>query len=435
MNRRLLRAPILIVLGLVVLVGACAEDLDTGASCPALCPGQELVVLDTTLTPAIVLDTTLGPYPFTGFETPILLAHRGDTLDVRMVARFDTLVRDYAPSGDTLRPVSRVDSASVTIRLVKTELPLPATFFLDAYDVRDSTLVDSIPTSVLPHFSPARLLGTLQVDSADFVDSASVHIPIDTAVLMAAVRDPVEGMRIGIRIRSADPVALWVSTSENPTIGPRLRFRPVSDTVGGADSTAIALDVYPTSRTPTRPLFANADYVDYMVVADAPDLRAPNRFSVGGLPALRSYLRFDLPLWVTDSTFVVRAQLEFTQDPLYGLDQADSVVVFPQLVVAGRAVTELSRAATLLAPASFFISDSIRRAPGDSGTVAIEINALIRQWTTTNGVRTIPSAIVLRMADEGFTSAGLRFFGLGAAPALRPRLRISYVRNANFGRP
>lgn len=435
MNRRLLRAPLLLALGLVVLVGACAEDLDTGASCPALCPGQELVVLDTTLTPAIVFDTTLGPYPFTGFETPILLAHRGDTLDVRMVARFDTLVRDYAPSGDTLRPVRRVDSASVAIRLVKTALPLPATFFLDAYDVRDSTLVDSIPTSVLPHFSPARLLGTLQVDSADFVDSASVHIPIDTAVLMAAVRDPVLGMRIGIRIRSAEPVALWVSTSENATIGPRLRFRPVSDTVGGADSTAIAFEIYPTSNTPTRPLFANADYVDYMVVADAPDLRAPNRFSVGGLPALRSYLRFDLPLWVTDSTFVVRAQLEFTQDPLYGLDQGDSVVVFPQLVVAANAVTDLARAATLLAPASFFISDSIRRAPGDSGTVAIEINALIRQWTTTNGVRSIPSAVVLRMANEGYTSSGLRFFGLGAAPALRPRLRISYVRNANFGRP
>lgn len=435
MNRRLLRAPALVVLGLAVLAGACTERLENGAACPALCPGQELIVLDTTLTPAIVLDTTLGPYPFQGYESPMLLAKRGSALDTRIIVRFDTLVRDYAPSNDTLRPVRTVDSASVMIRLIKTGLAVPSTFYLDMYDVRDSTAIDTIPAQLLPHFVPSRLLGTLQIDSADFVDSASVRIPIDTAVLMAAIREPLLGMRVGIAIRSASDVAFWVTTADDPGNGPRLKFRPVSATPGGADSTAIAFTITPTSQTPTRPLFANADYIDYLLVANAPNLRAANRFSIGGVPGLRTYLRFDLPLWLTDSSFVVRAQLEFTQDPIYGLDQGDSIVVFPQLVLAGNLVTELSRAATLLAPAGFFVTDSIRRAPADSGSVAIEINGLIRNWVSTNGVRPLPSAIVLRSAREGYSAVGLRFFGLGAAPGLRPRIRVSYVRNASFGRP
>jgi hypothetical protein len=435
MNRRLLRAPALVVLGLAVLAGACTERLDTGANCPALCPGQTLNVLDTTLSPAIVFDTTLGPYPFQGYESPLLLAKRGTALDTRIIARFDTLVRDYAPSLDTLRPISTIDSASLTIRLIKTGLALPATFYLDLYDVRDSTANDTIPAQLLPHFAPSRFLGTLQIDSADFKDSASVNIPIDTAVLMSAIRDPLLGMRFGVSIRGTGDVALWVSPSEDVANGPRLKYRPISATPGGADSTAIAFTVTPTSTTPPRPLFAAADYLDYLLVAAAPDFQGPDRFWVGGVPAVRPYLRFDLPLWLTDSSFVVRAQLEFTQDPIYGLDQGDSIVVYPQLVLAGNSVTELARAATLLAPAGFFVTDSIRRAPADSGTVALEINGLIRNWVSTNGVRPLPSAIVLRAKQEGYSAAGLRFFGTGAAPGLRPRVRVSYVRNANFGRP
>lgn len=435
MNRRLLRAPVLLAFGFAVLLGACAEHLESGTSCPALCPGQDLVILDTVLTPAITMDTTLGPYPFRGFESPLLLAKRGDTLDVRMIVRFDTLVRDYAPAGDTLRPVHTIDSASVTLRLRRTGLPLPATFFLDAFDVRDGTAVDSIPSMLLPHFVPGRLLGSLQIDSANFSDTSAVHIPLDSAVLMAAVRVAGQTMRVGVRVRSAGSVAVWVTPSDDVVNGPQLRFRPISATPGGADSTTVPFTIPPTSSTPSRPLFANADFVDYTLVAVAPNLRAASRFSVGGVPGVRSYLRFDVPPWVTDSTFVVRAQLEFTQDPIYGLDQRDSIVVYPQLVIAGHAVTELARAASLLAPTGLFVTDSIRRAPADSGRVAIEVNGLIRQWTTTNGVRIIPSAIVLRAANEGSSAAGLRFFGLSAAPGLRPRLRISYVRNANFGRP
>lgn len=435
MNRRLLRAPVLLAFGFALLLGACAEHLESGSSCPTLCPGQDLVILDTVLSPAITMDTTLGPYPFRGFESPMLLARRGDTLDVRVIVRFDTLVRDYAPSGDSLRPVHTIDSASVTVRLTRTALPLPATFFVDAYDVRDSVAVDSIPSMLLPHFVPGRLLGTVRIDSANFSDTVSVHVPLDTAVLMAAIRDPTRAMRVGLRVRSTGSVAVWVAPSDDVVNGPQLRFRPVSATPGGADSTIVPFSVLPTSSTPTRPLFANADFVDYTLVAVAPNLRAPNRFSTGGVPAVRSYLRFNLPPWLTDSTFVVRAQLEFTQDPIYGLDQRDSIVVYPQLVIAGHAVPDVARAASLLAPAGFFVTDSIRRAPADSGRVAIEINGLIRQWTTTNGVRAIPSAVVLRAANEGSTATGLRFFGLNAAPGLRPRLRVSYVRNANFGRP
>jgi hypothetical protein len=435
MTRRRLRASLLVAVALAAAGAACTEQLSTGANCPALCPGQDVVIRDTVLTPAIVLDTTLAPYPFLGYEQPLLLALRGDTLDTRVIVRFDTLVRDFAPSGDTLRPITQVDSASVSIRLLRTKLALPATFHLDVYDVNDTTLVDSIPSNLIPSFTPARLVGSLQVDSATYKDSAVVHIPVDTTWLMAAIREPLAGVRVGIRVRAGGVgVALHVSSSDDPINAPRLRYRPTASP-GGSDSTAVAFAVFPTSRTPTTPQFANADYVDYSLVVAAPNLRAPGRFAAGGIPTARSYLRFDLPLWVTDSSYVVRAQLELVQDPIRGLDQGDSIVVFPQLVIAGHSVTELRRAVTLLAPAGFCITYSIRRAPADSGVVSFEINSIVRQWVSTNGVRPIPTAIVLRAAGEGSQATGLRFFGLGAPAAVRPRIRLSYVRNANFGRP
>ena len=47
-----------------------------------------------------------------------------------------------------------------------------------------------------------------------------------------------------------------------------------------------------------------------------------------------------------------------------------------------------------------------------------------------------PRALVLRVADEGYEPGELRFYSSEAAdPALRPRLRITYVPRVTFGQP
>ncbi|MBP7549840.1 MAG: hypothetical protein KA761_06095 [Gemmatimonadaceae bacterium] len=428
MTRRLLRAPALLAVLLATIAGACSERLDTADSCPVLCPGQQLDIIDTVLDPGIALDTTLDGFPLIGLETPLLLASRGDTLDVRTIIRFDSLTRLWTPTGDTARPVTFVDSATLQVRLFKSGVKVPNRFYVDAYDVGDTTLVDSLPANLLPFFTAGRLLGSRQVDSATFLDSSTISIPLDTARLREVVTTGAV-LRIGLQVRSTESAMFYATTSDDASNGPRLRYRVSPDTAVAATL------VRPASNTPRTPVNVNGDYLDYLLVARGRDPRAATRFAVGGLPTVRSYLRFNIPVWLTDSVAVLRAQLELVQDPVRGLDDDDSVTVRTQLVLAGHAMTDLNRAARLLAPPGYFVGDSIRRAPGDSGIVRVEINALFRAWRTNAGLPNIPQALVFRSDLEGVDGAGLRFFGLGAAPALRPRIRVSYVPTIRFGQP
>ena len=100
----------LLALPLVAALGACTEDLQTGGTCPVLCPGQEIVIRDTVLEGIVVLDTNLIGFPFQGSEDPLVLAAWTDTLDIRVVTRFDSLTRQFqqvngdAPS-EILKPL------------------------------------------------------------------------------------------------------------------------------------------------------------------------------------------------------------------------------------------------------------------------------------------------------------------------------------------
>lgn len=433
MIRRRPRALLALVLPAALAFGACSEKLETAASCPLLCPGQQLDVIDSIIDLPIALDTTLGAYPFIGDENPLILARRGDTLDLRAVVRFDTLVRDYTPvGGTTLEPIVDVDSARLVIQLFKTEIPLPVDFTIEAYDVSDATAVDSIPGQLLPHFTAARLLGTLALTDTTFDDSGSATIPLDTAKVREIIGDPARTLRIGLRVVSADPVELTMTTALDPANGPTLEYKPA------LASGTTTISIIPASLTPVSPPAPpglNSSFLDYQIVAAAPEIRAAGRFAVGGLPGNRTYLRFDLPRWLTDSVYVLRARLELTQDPIYGMDDGDTVIVRAHLALGGNSLTDLQRAAAVIAPSGTFTPDSIVRTPADSGVTAIEINNAVRQWRTVDGTRPFPSALVLRTGIEGRYARGLRFFGNGAAPGLRPRLVVSYVPNVTFGRP
>lgn len=429
--RRLLRAPVLLALPLAFVVGACTEDLETGAACPALCPGQELEIFDTLIDPAIVLDTVLGPFPLLGFEPALYLASRGDTLDARAVIRFDTIARMYVPTGsETAEPITNVDSATLNIRLARTRLALPDSFFIDAYSVGDLSVPDSTPGPLAALFTPDRFMGTLRIDSAGYADTTLRRIPLDPVQIMNVINNPDGVLRIGLRVRGPDPVEIIVRSVLDADSPPRLRYRVSTDTL-----IPVAF-IPPTSSTPATPIFLAGDYTDHALVVTAPDIRAPGTFAIGGLPAVRTYLRFDLPAWLTDSTAILRARLEMVQDPIRGLAQSDTVKVKAQVVLAARAVTDLMRASQLLAPDGFLLRDSLMLIPSDSGLKVFEMNLLVSQWRTVDGVRAIPSAIVFRSVSESLTPGGVRFFGLDAPdPALRPRLRISYVPSFPFGQP
>ena len=103
------RVPAVALLAGAMLLAGCKEDLDGGAACPALCPGQNVVVTDTVLE-AVVFDTVVTGTPSIGSEGALLLASRGDTIDTRVIMRFDSLTTRITRNGGD-SAITAIDSA------------------------------------------------------------------------------------------------------------------------------------------------------------------------------------------------------------------------------------------------------------------------------------------------------------------------------------
>ncbi len=430
MSRRLRAFWLVLAIPMVAAVGACTEDLQTGRSCPLLCPGQEIEVRDTIIDNIVVLDSSLVGFPFQGSEEPLLMARLGDSLDVRPVVRFDTLTRTFLPTGSSIpEAITDLDSAFVNVFLTASTVPTPAQWFIDIYNVWDSTLVDTVPGQLIPLFNPANRIGTYQGDTV-FTDTLRIKIPIDTAYLRTLLGTFDQRLRIGFQVRAAVPVMFLMNSFEAGN-GATLQYKIIT-----ADSTVPPLrTAQPTSLTPVAPLQLAGDLLDFQIVVAAPNHALANTFYAGGLPGSRAYLRFELPAWVTDSVGLLRAELLLSQSPISGPASNDSLLVDAHLIVANATIPNLFRAATLLSPAGIF-APSFRVLPSEVRTIRLNINTLVRQWNTTNTARALPTAILLRVNREGGTPAAARFFSNESPnPALRPRLRLSYTPTTILGRP
>jgi hypothetical protein len=380
-------------------------------------------VRDTILN-AIVFDTTVGPFPLIGTEEGLLLASRGDSLDVRAVVRFDTLSKTFTQDG-TDREIVAVDSSRVFIRVDTQKVNFTGTITLEAYDV-DTTAADSNVAAVVELFRADRLLGSIQVMRTQFFLDDTLSIAIPNAFVLAKIRG---GGRVRIGLRMVGHGDLTISSIEQG-LPMTLRFDPAP-----GNTSVLSRTQAPLSNTPAGELLLANDLRDYSVVAKG--MPPPTeRIVAGGLPAYRSYLRFNIPRVFLDSVVIVRAQLVLVQRPLRGLDEDSLAVVLPVPVSTTGLVTDIRRVAQLVYPAFSFGLTGLVFAPSDSGERRLEIVGLLRQWSVTAKLENAPqTAIVLRGSDEGQATGRLAFFGLDAAPELRPRLRLSYVARSRFGIP
>ena len=128
---------------------------------------------------------------------------------------------------------------------------------------------------------------------------------------------------------------------------------------------------------------------------------------------------------------IIRAMLLLDQIPNPLLDPTDSVIIVPQLVLAGVSVTDPTKAAQIVTE---FGPDTLVARPGESGLKLIEIGRAFAIW---RGIKAsdMPHAIILRTNNEGRSPLEIRFSSLEAAPAQRPRLRISYTNAVPLGLP
>jgi hypothetical protein len=407
-------------------VAACDEKLDAGAACPVLCPDQDVPVRDTVIEP-VVLDTTLFGFPTTGDEAELYVASRGDSVQTRGIFRFDSLPTRYVP--DTAKKdtvlIAEVDSASFFVHLDTTRAVLPDRIAFDLYDV-DADLPDSATAAVDALFADAsRFLGATSVRKDSITDTLRVlFAPEGNARLLAKIRGNAR-LRVGVRVRS-EPAG---ASAAIRMYGGQLRFRVSQDT-----GQVKPILLVPESATPVDSAFLRQQFADYTLVVKGTPPPPAGTLGVGGLPGRRALLRFDVPRHIIDSTTIVRAMLLLTQTPFRQVSPADTFTIYPAVVAAGVALTDLGRAARLITPAGFYGIDSLRLAPGDTGVRSIRLVTLLRVLRGVNPDSSL-RAIVLRSSQEGQLPLEVRFFSAEAPSTLRPRLELSYIPRVNFGLP
>ena len=402
-----------------ILLGSCTEKLDSSGVCAVLCPPLGGAVQNVTLD-AVAFDTTVNALSGPGAEAGLLLATRGDSLDARVILRFDSLPTTFREGTDTAKVITRVDSAKLRFRLDTLRIKGSSPVTIEAYDV-DSDANDTSTTAILALFTPERFISSQTFERSQLKDTLDYFI--SDAHVLAKLQNR-QRLRIGLRAVSLESSQLLFTSEEGGT-GPILRFRVSPDT------TTAPFSLAPFSKTPTDDAIAAVRLGDYTVFAKRPPEGGPTELDVGGIPVRRSYFRFDIPAAILDSSTIVRATLLLNQVPNPLLDPTDTVFVVPQIVLAGVEVTDPTKAAQIISPLGI---DTVRVRPGNAGLTLVEVAPAFQFWRTFKASET-PHAIVLRSRNEGTSPLQARFSSLEASPALRPRLRISYINEVPLGLP
>ena len=411
---------------LFLVLAGCSEQVTSSLGCPDLCTDQSPTLRDTVLTDAVIVDSTITGFPLLGTLADPPLVSQGDTIDLRVIARFDTLRSTYRAVGATAdSTIRRVDSASF-IFVRDTSLARPAASVrIEAFDV-DTTANDTIPSTLLPLFRASRLLGTRTYAAGAIADT--IRIPLDNASLLGKIT-AARRLRIGLRVTDvagASLVRLRVVSGAAPIV----RLRVSADTLVAPDTVRLL------SKTPAEPTLAARLALYSLRAAGTLPLPPSDRLAVGGVGGARAYLRFSIPPIVIDSVQVIRATLQLTQRPSRSAGGArDTVSLYVHPITSSPAVTDLYLANNFLGAPRDFGLDSTRFVPRDSGQANIEIVGLVRFWRLAGTARDARQ-IILRAPLEGQIAGELNFFSRDAAVvAVRPRLRLTYVPRRGFGLP
>jgi hypothetical protein len=409
---------------LFLVLGACSENVTNSLGCPSLCTDQSATLRDTVLAGAVVFDSTVTGFPLLGVSRELSLVARGDTADVRVIARFDTLPRTYVPTtaqADSL--IKRVDSATLIFRIdttfVKPTIPLT----IEAYDV-DTTAADTVPRTLLPLFRPDKLIGSQTYQVSALKDT--LRLPLNNAILLQKVTNN-QRLRIGLKLSAASSATLRVSAT---VFSPIVRFRVSADTAVKSDTVLLR------SKTPTNDAPIASSLALYPLIAKGALPPPPlSVLAVGGVAGARAYMQFTIPPIVLDSVQVIRASLQLTQLPSRSAGGGqDTLTVLTQPVTAGPAVTNVFTASQFLAPVALWPVDTLRLMPSVSGARTLEIVNIVRAWRTV-GAANSTRALVVRAAQEASSPGELNFSSISGPVASRPSLRLTYVPRRGFGLP
>jgi hypothetical protein len=396
------------VLAVGFVLSGCQEKLTAPADCPALCPGGQPVVYDEVFNPIAGADSSFRGYVQRHAAAALLASNGLLGFEERALIRFGPR-SDSVSVRDTLRAYT-IDSVALSVAIIARDTNLTG---LQVLLYRLAPSIDSATTfaDVDPAFVPESLIAT--IDVPDTLNSGVIRTVFQGADLSRVQIPPADSGRLalGVRIASTTPTGI--------------RLGAVAGGTGGVFTTYATLDIPDTGTARLRTIAVGPAFNTY--VSQAPQVEDTTLLAVGGEPSARAFVRFSLPSRIRDSATIVRATLELTPvAPITGLP------------------TDLARlqARALLAdvgPKSP-VSSAAGRVPADTlelgaTTVSLEAVRLVELWL---GATTRPTALVLSLAPELEAASFTRpvFYSTRAAdPAVRPRLRLTYLLSFPFENP
>jgi hypothetical protein len=134
----------------------------------------------------------------------------------------------------------------------------------------------------------------------------------------------------------------------------------------------------------------------------------------------------------------VRANLELQQASFTAFRvDSDSVFMTPLVVIAGPEVTDLQQLGIVVGDAAITPLRTNKLPPAGVGLDSVPMvrtGGNIFNFWRAQGAKT-QRGIVFQLVGEGAEPRELLFYGTSAAPALRPRVHVSYVPHARIGLP
>jgi hypothetical protein len=389
-----------------LVLSGCQEKLTAPADCPALCPGGQPQVYDEVFTAIEGADTSFAGY-LQPHQAPALLVSNGlQGFEERALVRFLRRA-DSVSVRDTLRAYT-IDSVALNFTLVARDTTLNG---LQILVYRIPTGIDSATTfaGIAPAFAPESLIAA--IDVPDSLISGNLRAVFGAAEL-SRVQIPATDsgqLAVGVRLNSPTPTGA--------------RLGSLAGGAGAVFTSYVTLDVPDTGTAKLRTIALGPAFNTY--VSEVPQVNDPDLLAVGGAPSARSLIRFSLPPRIRDSATIVRATLELTAvAPVTGLPTD------PARLQARAVLADVG--------AKSPVSSAAGRVPEDTldigaTTASLEAVRLVELWL---GATTRPSALVLSLTPEAASFTRPVFYSTRAAdPALRPRLRLSYLLSFPFETP
>ncbi|MEO8090046.1 MAG: hypothetical protein ABI703_07100 [Gemmatimonadales bacterium] len=394
-----------------ITIAGCQEKLTAPADCPALCPGGQPEVFDEIFTPVSGADSSYVGYVLP-HQAPAMLVSNGlqaseDRGLVRFLTRASTVtVRDTART-------YTIDSVALSFTILARDTNQTGLQLL-VYRLSPSFDSSATFTAVDPAFVPGNLIATIPVP--DTLNSGGVRAVFDAADLPRVEIPPSDSGRLAVGLRIGGPPATGV------------RIGALAGGSGPVFTTYATLDVPDTGTAKLRTIALGAGLTTY--VEESSPVADSALLEVGGSPSARAMLRFNLPSRIRDSATIVRATLELTPvAPITGLP-TDPARLLSRAVLAD--VGAKSPVNPTVGRSGLFPPPADTLEIGNT-TVSLEVVRLVELWL---GRTTRPSALMLSLTPEAASFTRPVFYSTRAAdPALRPRLRISYLLSFPFETP